>query len=95
MKNRFLDMKMGSRTRPDYPRPRKTWKTDRKPRKTRKFENLGSADGAKPLVFDGFRGISTGRPTDRPTDQRVFHFSPGKNPEPDSNATMGLSLIHI
>ena len=51
MKNRFLGMKMGSRTRPDYPRPRKTWKTDRKPRKTRKFENLGSADGAKPLVF--------------------------------------------
>ena len=51
MKNRFLGMKMGSRTRPDYPRPRKTWKTDRKPRKTRKFENLGSADGAKPLVL--------------------------------------------
>ncbi len=52
MKNRFLGMKMGSRTRPDHPRPRKTWKTDRKPRKTRKFENLGSADGAKPLVLD-------------------------------------------
>ena len=51
MKNRFLGMKMGSRTRPDHPRPRKTWKTDRKPRKTRKFENLGSADGAKPLVY--------------------------------------------
>ena len=37
MKNLFLGMKMGSRTRPDHPRPRKTRKTDRKPRKTRKF----------------------------------------------------------
>ena len=32
MKNRFLGMKIGSRTRPDRPRPRKTWKTDRNPR---------------------------------------------------------------
>ena len=35
MKNRFLGMKIGSRTRPDRPRPRKTWKTGRKPRKPR------------------------------------------------------------
>ena len=28
-------MKIGSRTRPDRPRPRKTWKTGRKPRKPR------------------------------------------------------------
>ena len=41
MKNRFLGMKMGSRTRPDHPRPRKTRKTDRKPRKTRKIEKFG------------------------------------------------------
>ena len=43
MKNRFLGMKMGSRTRPDHPRPRKTRKTGRKPRKTRKIENMRSA----------------------------------------------------
>ena len=28
-------MKIGSQTRPDRPRPRKTWKTGRKPRKPR------------------------------------------------------------
>ena len=52
MKNRFLGMKMGSRTRPDYPRPRKTWKTDRKPRKTRKFEGfLPASENVPKRVF--------------------------------------------
>ena len=42
MKSRFLGMKIGSRTRPDRPRPRKTRKTDRKSRKT-----------ARTLIRDG------------------------------------------
>ena len=57
MKNRSRSTKMGPRSRPRPPRPRKTQKTVRKPRKNRKFENLGSADGAKPLVFRSRSGI--------------------------------------
>ena len=36
-RNRFLGIETGFRTRPDRPRPRKTWKTDRKTRNIRFF----------------------------------------------------------